>query len=435
MAQGGKNVVTSVIVGSGTIGLAFGAALAASGRTVVFHDRDDARLARLAAAEEGRAEAALHAALVAGLDGGRIRASATLAASDQPCDYILCVPTADAGLDQLRAAVLAIAAIAGPEDVVLIRSTVPPGTTRQMQRLASERAGFSLRFAAMPDRSVEGRSFADQFTVPHLVGALDDITAQRAAALLAGLAPVMPMASPEAAEAAKLFGNLWRAGTFALANAFALVAEDHGLDLHHILSAGTGYPRFSPPRPGLVGGPCLPKDIGLMLDTGRPESVALFDGIRRSEAEVARRVHDRAIRHLSDWQGVPRVAMLGLAFKGAPPVADLRGSPALALAAAIAAACPGCDMVGWDPAPLSQAPSGMALSRNPEEAASGSALTVLGHDHPDVLAIDLAALSTSMAPGGLVMDLTGQLPIPEALAGGVRLWSFGRGLDRACGHG
>lgn len=415
-------------MGCGTIGLAFGVALAARGGTVSLHDSNPARLARIAAADAGREEAALHAALTQGLADGRIHISHALARQAGSSNYVICVPTADARLEALHEAVLAVAEHACPGDGVFIRSTVPPGTTRKLAELVAQRFGKVLSFAALPDRSVEGRSFADQFAVPHLLGALDEAGTRRGQSMLAALGRVTPLPSPEAAEAAKLFGNLWRAGTFALANAFALVAEDHALDLHQILeAAGMDYPRFNPPRPGLVGGPCLPKDLGLILDTGRPQSVALFAGIQSSETEVARRVAERAIQHLARWPAPPRIAFLGLAFKGRPAVPDLRGSPALKLAEAIAAAVPTADRMGWDPSPLAAGPDGMALCATPQQAAAGSALTVIGHDHPDILALDAREITAGMAPHGLLMDLTGRLDTRGGLANDCRYWGLGRG--------
>src|SRR5437660_1456443 len=66
---------------------------------------------------------------------------------------------------------------------------------------------------------------------------------------------------PEGAELAKLFTNVYRYVTFALANEFALLAEVNGADAHEIIRASNeGYPRGGIPLPGPCGGPCLAKD-------------------------------------------------------------------------------------------------------------------------------------------------------------------------------
>ncbi len=77
-----------------------------------------------------------------------------------------------------------IAAVARPADLVCIRSTLPIGATRA---LAASFPSAGLAFAACPDRSVAGNAYAEQFTVPHIVGGLDEAAGAQAEALFSSL--------------------------------------------------------------------------------------------------------------------------------------------------------------------------------------------------------------------------------------------------------
>src|SRR5258705_114819 len=101
-----------------------------------------------------------------------------------------------------------------------VRATVPVGTTGRLAESLATR-GRSLLVAACPDRSVAGRSFVEQFSVPHIVGAMDPAAAGAIEFLFQQLGPTVAVSTPEAAEAVKLFANVQRDVTFALANQFA----------------------------------------------------------------------------------------------------------------------------------------------------------------------------------------------------------------------
>ena len=121
----------------------------------------------------------------------------------------------------------------------------------------------------------------------------------------------------------KLFCNVQRDVTFALANHFALISEALGLDIAEIEHAATAaYPRFHLSRPGPVGGPCLPKDT-LLLDLsvdGRHNSPALALTARQVNLFVLDHVLVAIADHLAETAPAnPVIAVLGLAFKGDPP--------------------------------------------------------------------------------------------------------------------
>lgn len=419
--------MTTVIVGCGTIGLALGAALSSRGEEVVLHDRNPERLEAIADLGEDLGEPGLRDALRSGIENSLIRLSADLAAPLGMTNFIVCVPTSAGDLDNIADTVLDISSRAKENDAVIVRSTVPIGFVRRMENLAVSRGRRGLRFAAAPDRSIEGRSFADQFEVPHLVGGNDVSSADNATSLLGRLGRTVVLGSSEEAEAAKLFCNCWRMMTFAAANAMAMIAADHDISFANLRSrVSDGYSRFQIPRPGAVGGPCLPKDLDMLISTESAPSITLFEGVRRSEREFRRRVEIVAVDHLRGYSGIPtKVGFLGLSFKGNPPVADTRGSPALDLARVLRSTFPDLEMSGWDPAPVTVDVSGMVITSHAPSVVQGSALIVLGHDHSAVVGEDVGTILQNLAAGSLVIDLTGVYRPPTSGQLQWRLWKLG----------
>ncbi len=381
----------------------------------------DVEASRVAALNSGVAvgtEADLAQSISAAREQGKIvfsdsLAVPTLQGEPGPRGFIVCVPTPwndgvgfDAG--PLESAIAAIAAVARSGDLLLIRSTVPVGTTRAIaSRLAA--AGLELDVASAPDRSIEGRSYREQFEVPHLVGGATPAAAARASALLSRLGRVRDAGGAEQSEAAKLLCNVVRDAAFGVANEVAAWCEQRGLDMHAIVAAaGDGYPRFVLPRPGPVGGPCLAKDVMLLLD-GLDLSVApAIRGARAANAAVPLRAAQTIAAFLTDARA-PVIAIAGIAYKGHPPVDNSRGSAALDLAAHLRALVPAARLRAWDPeiAPDRIAALDFTAARDAYDLAQGADVYVLANDHAAVAALDLQRLGAGMSPHGLLYDMSG----------------------------
>ena len=397
MPQSGQCDV--VVIGCGAIGLPLAAALASRGAQVLGIDSDAAKAAELAAGRTELVDAGLADALHEGLSNGRLAFAEALGPADRARAYVIATPTpalADGGFDKtpLKQALAGIAAVARPGDLVCIRSTVPIGVTRG---LAKAFAAAGLAFAACPDRSVSGNAYAEQFSVPHIVGGLDEAAGAWAEALFAPLGAVVRTPDPETAEAIKLFANVQRDVTFALANQFALICEASGVDFAAVRQAGAaGFPRFSLARPGPVGGPCLTKDLALLLASGGVDRIdtALLSAARALNESLADRVAGDIEAELVGRPGAA-VAILGLAFKGSPPTADRRGAFAGILTERPRRRLPGLEARHWDPVGDPPASRRAALD--------GAAIVVLANDHPGLA----DGLESDLAPGAVVFDLTG----------------------------
>jgi len=145
--------------------------------------------------------------------------------------------------------------------VLILRSTVYPGVTAQVERLVT-RALPGVEVAFCPERIAEGRAMTELYELPQLVAARSPRALTRASELFLRLAPKVVTLTPEEAELAKLFTNVYRYIKFAAANQLFMMANDGGCDYETIRKAlAEDYPRAADlPGAGFAAGPCLLKD-------------------------------------------------------------------------------------------------------------------------------------------------------------------------------
>lgn len=200
--------------------------------------------------------------------------------------------------------------------LICLRSTVAPGTTAFVQRWLSRHTklevGRDLGLAFCPERIAEGKAYEELRTLPQIVGAQDADSLAAASALFGRLAPEIMPTDFVSAELVKLFNNISRYVHFALANQFALIADEQGANIHEIRRmANHRYPRNGIAAPGLTAGTCLRKDFG-MINEWSPYPDLLLSAWKMNEYIPAFLVqHLRQRTPLHD----KRVALLGYSFK------------------------------------------------------------------------------------------------------------------------
>lgn len=127
-----------------------------------------------------------------------------------------------------------------PGQMVLLRSTVPIGTTRNLVRPILEESGlragedFGLAFA--PERTIEGDALEELRVLPQIIGGFSEESVVRATEMfLRTTDKIIPVSSVEAAEAVKLLDNSYRDVRFAYANEVACFFEKAGLDAFEVI--------------------------------------------------------------------------------------------------------------------------------------------------------------------------------------------------------
>lgn len=331
------------VVGLGRVGLTLAVTLANIGMEVTGVEVDKGTAATLREGKSHFYERGLEALLKKVL-GQRLAISHELT-DDRYSVYIISVGTPvdkhtrGVILEPLIRAVGEVAQHFSEDSLIVLRSTVPVGSTRHiaLPRLAAQRRHFHLAFC--PERTVEGRALTELRQLPQIIGGLDQESVDRAVALFSrATATTVRVPSLEAAEMIKLMDNTFRDVNFAFANEIALIAEGLGLDGTELISAANlGYQRNNIPLPGFVGGACLSKDPYILAssaaDIGCQARLAatarsVNESLTAHVVDKLRRALDDVNKRLEDC----KVFVAGLAFKGQPETDDLRDSPAVSLA-------------------------------------------------------------------------------------------------------
>lgn len=386
------------VIGMGYVGLTLTAALARKGFTVYGVDTQPAVLERLARGEPHIFEPGIDEVFAA-YAGSRILVGAEL--PDEPVDVaVLSVSTPvdeathEPYLKNLAAAAEHVAQRCGPQTLVVVRSTVPVGTSRAVVLPPLEDAwgAGNVKLVMAPERTIQGQALRELVELPQVVGGLDAASLDAGLAFFGGLArQLVPVSTVETAELVKLTNNCHTDVIYSFGNEVALLAEGLGLDpLEVIRATNLDYPRPDIAKPGYVGGGCLSKDPYIMVSTGEraghtPRLIAEARGLNeRLPVHVAERV----AAQLAPGQ---TLLVLGWAYKGWPPTDDMRGTPIASMMPVFAAA--GLRVLGHDPlvsesviTEYGGVPVGVA-----DGFAEADAVLVIT-DHPDYRALDLAPL-------------------------------------------
>jgi UDP-N-acetyl-D-glucosamine dehydrogenase len=329
------------VVGLGYVGLPLAIDLALAGYDVLAVDTSQPRIAQLKAGEsyvDDVASSTVHAAL----QTGRFNVGDASSSWTDATVAFICVPTpVTASLEPDLGPILAAAQYVRRDmrrgDLVVLQSTTYPGTTVGPLQVALEvdglRAGVDFGLAFSPERVSPGEGRPSS-SIPRLVGGIDEPSGARAAAILRSVSPsVLQLSSPDAAELAKLFENVFRNVNIALVNELALICEQLGLDVWEVIGGSSTKPfGFMPfyPGPG-VGGHCIPVDPYYLAARAREV------GFHERFIETAGDINSRMPQHVAELvsqglndRGKPIkgsfILVVGVAFK--PGVADDRNSPA-----------------------------------------------------------------------------------------------------------
>ncbi|RCV56553.1 nucleotide sugar dehydrogenase [Marinitenerispora sediminis] len=407
------------VVGLGYVGLPLALALAGTGARVVGVDTSARVRESLAAGRPLFVEPGVEEAL-------RALSPEEFAITDRlpdtpPRAVIICVGTAvhadsrEPDLRHLRAAAAHVAEHVADDTLVIVRSTVPVGTCREIVLPQLRRRVTDPLLAFCPERIIQGRAMAELASLPQIIGGLDRTSAARAGELLKSVAgDQITVSSLEAAEMIKLICNAHTDLLYGFGNEIALLAAPLGLDADELISAANlRYPRPDLARPGFVGGSCLTKDPYLLLHTAeraghRPPLVA---AAREINEQVPGHVVERVLAAL-ERAGRPaetaKVLVCGIAYKGRPVTDDVRGAASVQVAAALrdrVAVLGGHDfVVGPDRiAELGYRP--MEL----EEGLTDADAVVLLVDHPGYARPENTAHLARMRRPSVVFDMWGLL--------------------------
>ncbi|MBN23402.1 MAG: UDP-glucose 6-dehydrogenase [Bdellovibrionaceae bacterium] len=315
-------------------------------------------------------------------------------------------------------------------DLVLMRSTVQLGTSRDVVVPELDKAQVKYDLAFCPERTLEGRALIELREIPQIVGGLTDRATLRASQFFQMVTPtVVKVDDLETAEMIKLVDNTYRDVWFAYANEVARICDHTGIRASQVIQAGKlGYARTNVALPGPVGGPCLEKDSYILkkgVEKFGLEPQLIMTARRLNEMQPKESVKAFLKQYFQMNAETPpkKICFMGLAFKGKPATDDLRGTMAIPVISEIKAHLPEVKMYGFDAVVSSQGIQSLGLEaiESLELAFDDMDLVVVLNNHPVFSSMDLTSLADRMRKKGVIYDFWNlfdptSLDLPKSVA-------------------
>ena len=429
------------VIGTGYLGATHAACMSSLGFEVIGVDVDPGKIALLTAGRVPFYEPGLEDLLQREIASGRLTFSTDFNAIADADVHFICVGTPQqegslaADLKYVDAALDAVAAICKPGSLVVGKSTVPVGTAARLrERLLKINPKVDL--AWNPEFLREGFAVEDTLHPNRLVvGVTSDAAENKLKEIYASnLAENTPWVRADlpTSELVKVAANSFLATKISFINAMAEVCEAAGGDVT-VLAKAIGYDprigsRFLQAGIGFGGG-CLPKDIRAFMaragELGADQALEFLREIDSINLRARQRVIELVRKDLSDNLAGKKIAVLGAAFK--PDSDDVRDSPALDIAAQIAAA--GAVVTIHDPKAIEPAKKrfpALGFSEDIEEALKGADLVLHLTEWKVYRELDPAKLAKLVA-NPIIIDGRNALDREAWIAAG---WKF-RALGRA----
>lgn len=334
------------VFGLGYVGCVSAACLAREGHAVIGVDVSRSKVDMIAAGTATIVENGIGELVAQMVSDGKLTATTSVADAVAKTEIsLVCVGTpsqANGGLDLAyvrRVSAEIGAALRDKSDwhVVVIRSTVLPGTTAQvvipiLEESSGKKAGKDFGISMNPEFLREGTSIKDFDDPPFtVIGADDERTAASVGSLYAGLAAPVRVVPLAVAEMVKYACNSFHGLKVAFGNEIGSICKALNVDSHEVMRIFCEDTKLniSPYylRPGFAfGGSCLPKDLRALSYRARQldiDTPVLSAALSSNQKQIERAYEMVRVT------GCKRVGVLGLAFKAGTD--DLRESPIVTL--------------------------------------------------------------------------------------------------------
>ena len=394
------------VVGLGYIGLPTAAIFAANGVEVVGIDTNPRVVETINQGKPHFGEPNLDALVRRVVEGGKLRASLTMAPADA---FIIAVPTplrghgtehdAQPDISYVESAARAIAPVLVAGNLVILESTSPVGTTERMAAILAElRPDLTfpqqkgelaeIQVAHCPERVLPGRILEEVVNNARVIGGMSRKCSQRALSLYKIVVHgECRVTNARTAELSKLTENAYRDVNIAFANELSVICDRLKINVWDLIGLANLHPRVNILQPGPgVGGHCIAVDPWFIVATNPDEArlIRLSRQINDAKPEfICAKVRERAAALKQ-----PIIACLGLSYK--KDVDDLRESPAVEIVRRLAGAGVG-ELLVVEPH-ISKLPpelDGLGLALHDfDEALERANLVLLLVDHMSFLQVD-----------------------------------------------
>ena len=332
------------VMGLGHIGLPTAGLLVSKGFQVHGVDVNPAVVETINAGRIHIHEPDLGGLVESAVRSGRLKAATRPAAADI---FILAIPTPfkeghEPDLAFVEAATRTIAPRLVPGNLVILESTSPVGTTKQVARWLVEEspeltiAGHTehraksegtIRIAHCPERARPGRIIHELVANDRIVGGIDEVSAAAAADFYREfIAGKILITDSRTAELAKLAENTFRDVNIALANELSRICDQLDVDVWKLIRLANHHPRVEILNPGPgVGGHCIAVDPWFIIHSA-PEQSRLIQAAREVNTDQPEMVVTKVRTEIARIRH-PTIACFGLAYKA--DIDDLSESPAV----------------------------------------------------------------------------------------------------------
>lgn len=288
---------------------------------------------------------------------GKLHASVTPETSDA---YFMVVPTPFKGnhepdISYVEAATRAVIPFLKEDDLYVIESTSPIGTTEKMAEIIfNERPELKdkIYIAYCPERVLPGNVIYELVHNDRVIGGLDEASTQKAREFYSQFVQgTLHSTNARTAEMCKLTENSSRDVQIAFANELSLICDKAGINVWELINLANKHPRVNILQPGCgVGGHCIAVDPYFITADFPMESKLIADAREINNYKAfwcAEKVKNAMLEFELKHHRKPTIAMMGLAFKS--NIDDLRESPAKQIVSKVMQSCNNADILVVEP--------------------------------------------------------------------------------------
>ena len=330
-----KNNKKICVIGLGYIGLPTASMLANQGFNVLGVDISTDVVETINKGQIHIKEPGLKTVVQAAVNSGNLKASLKPEISDV---FIIAVPTPitkekKADMTHVIDATKSIAPFLKKGNLIILESTSPPGTTRDILVKELEKtglkAGEGFKLAYCPERVIQGKIIKELIENDRVIGAIDESSALMAKEIYESFVEGnIFISDATTCEMVKLVENTYRDINIAFANEIAVISEKLGINAWEVIKLANRHPRVNIHNPGPgVGGHCISVDPWFIVEKFEKDA-----NLIRS----ARKINDNMPMHvvnliLKSIKGIenPKVSILGVTYKS--DIDDTRESPAITI--------------------------------------------------------------------------------------------------------
>ena len=274
--------------------------------------------------------------------------------------YFIVVPTPFKGdhepdISYVEAATRMVLPLLKANDLFVIESTSPVGTTEKMMSLIYEtrpELKDKIFIAYCPERVLPGNVIFELENNDRVIGGVNEVSTEKAKEFYQTFVKgALHSTNSRTAEMCKLTENSSRDVQIAFANELSIICDKAGINVWELIDLANKHPRVNILRPGCgVGGHCIAVDP-YFITADYPKESKIISTAREINNYKALWCAEKVKSCMLEFElknhRKPKVAMMGLAFK--PNIDDLRESPAKSITTTVIQACNNPDIMVVEP--------------------------------------------------------------------------------------